>query len=86
MRDLKLKWQLFPSHIIILICVLSAVAWYGTKSLKKFYVEQTGTFLEAQSNLILSRVTELTAAEKFSELDTFCRETGKENIYPYNCH
>ena len=78
MRDLKLKWQLFPSHIIILICVLSAVAWYGTKSLKKFYVEQTGTFLEAQSTLILPRVTELAAAEKFSELDTFCRETGKK--------
>ena len=32
MRALKLKWQLFPSHIIILICAMLAVAWYGTQS------------------------------------------------------
>ncbi len=78
MRELKLKWQLFPSHIIIIICAMLAVAWYGTHSLKKFYVEQMAAFLESQSKLILSRVTELTAAEKLSELDTFCRETGKK--------
>ena len=78
MRELKLKWQLFPSHIIILICAMLAIAWYGTHSLKKFYVEQTVAFLEAQSNLILSGVTELTTTEQFGELETFCRETGKK--------
>ena len=78
MRALKLKWQLFPSHIIILICAMLAAAWYGTLSLKEFYVEQMAAFLEAQSTLILSRVTELSAAETFSELDTFCRVTGKK--------
>ena len=76
MRALKLKWQLFPSHIIILICAMLAVAWYGTHSLKKFYVGQMAAFLEAQADLILSGVTELTVAEKLSELDRFCRETG----------
>jgi two-component system phosphate regulon sensor histidine kinase PhoR len=78
MRTLKLKWQLFPSYIIILICAMSAVSWYGTHSLKKFYIEQIASFLEAQSALILSRVTELTGAENFTELDRFCRETGKK--------
>ena len=78
MRALKLKWQLFPSHIIILICAMLAAAWYGTLSLKEFYVEQMAAFLEAQSTLILSRVTELSAAETFSELGTFCTETGKK--------
>lgn len=78
MRALKLKWQLFPSHIIILICAMLAVAWYGTHSLKKFYVAQMATFLEAQADLILSGVTELTVAENLSELDKFCRETGGE--------
>ena len=78
MRELKLKWQLFPSHIIILICAMLAVAWYGTHSLKEFYVEQMTAFLEAQSNLVLPEVAELTAAEKFGELETFCRETGKK--------
>ena len=78
MRTLKLKWQLFPSHIIILLLTMSAVAWYGTHSLKKFYVAQMGTFLEAQSNLILSRVTEYVAAGEFSELNAFCSQTGKK--------
>ena len=78
MRDLKLKWQLFPSHVIILVCAMLAVAWYGTHSLKNFYADQMGSFLEAQSKLILSEVTDLTVAEKFSDLEAFCRETGKK--------
>ena len=78
MRELKLKWQLFPSHIIILICAMLAVVWYGSHSLKKFYAAQMAAFVETEANLILPRVTELTAAEKFYELDTFCRETGKK--------
>ena len=78
MRELKLKWQLFPSHVIILICAMLAVAWYGTHSLKEFYVEQMAVFLEAQSNLILPEITELITIEKLNELDTFCRETGKK--------
>ena len=77
MRTLKLKWQLFPSYIIILICAMSAVAWYGTHSLKKFYIEQMASFLEAQSSLILSRVTDLTGAGNYTELERFCRETGQ---------
>ena len=80
MRTLKLKWQLFPSHIIILLLTMLAVAWYGTHSLKKFYVAQMGTFLEAQSNLILSRVTGYVAAGEFNELNSFCSQTGKK--YP----
>ncbi len=78
MRTLKLKWQLFPSYIIILICVMSAVAWYGTHSLKKFYIEQMASFLEAQSSLILSRVTDLTGEGNYTELERFCRETGQK--------
>jgi len=78
MRTLKLKWQLFPSYIIILICAMSAVAWYGTHSLKKFYIGQMASFLESQSTLILSRVTELTRAESYSDLNRFCRETGNK--------
>lgn len=77
MRTLKLKWQLFPSYVVILICAMLAVAWYNTHSFKKFYVGQMTVFLEAQSSLILPRVSELTAAEKFAELNFFCRETGR---------
>jgi two-component system phosphate regulon sensor histidine kinase PhoR len=78
MRALKLKWQLFPANIIILICAMLAVAWYGTHSLKKFYKEQMAVFLEAQSTLILSRVTDLTGSEKYYELEAFCKETGRK--------
>ena len=78
MRTLKLKWQLFPSYIAILICAMMAVAWYGTHSFEKFYVGQITAFLEAQSNLILPRVTELTVAEKNAELNLFCKETARK--------
>jgi len=57
---------------------MSAVAWYGTHSLKKFYIEQMASFLEAQSTLIVPRVAELTWAKNYAELDRFCRETGRK--------
>ncbi len=78
MHGLKLKWQLFPSHVIVLICAMLVVAWYGTHSLKGFYVEQMATFLEAQAKLILSDITELATIGKLQQLDTFCRETGRK--------
>ncbi len=57
---------------------MSAVAWYGTHSLKKFYIGQMVSFLESQSTLILSRVTELIGAESYTDLNRFCRETGNK--------
>ena len=78
MRDMKLKWQLFPSHIVILLCAMLAVVWYGTHALKKFYAEQMVSFLEAQSTLLLPQVTELVAVGEYTELELFCRERGNK--------
>jgi two-component system phosphate regulon sensor histidine kinase PhoR len=78
MRELKLKWQLFPSNVIILICAMMAVAWYGTHSLKEFYIDQMAAFLEAESNLILPDIKELATVERLNELYAFCKETGKK--------
>ena len=78
MPGMKLKWQLFPSHIVILLCAMLAVVWYGTHAFKKFYAEQMVAFLEAQSSLLLPQVAEFTAARKYVELELFCRERGRK--------
>lgn len=75
---MKLKWQLFPSHIVLLMCAMLAVALYGTHALKKFYAGQMVSFLEAQSILLLPQVTEFTVSGQYVELELFCRETGKK--------
>jgi two-component system phosphate regulon sensor histidine kinase PhoR len=78
MRNMKLKWQLFPSHIVILLCAMLAVAWYGTHTFKKFYAEQMVSFLAAQSSLLLPQVTEFTVSGRYAELGLFCRERGQK--------
>lgn len=75
MQRPKLIWQLFPSHILILLGVMLAIAWHGSHSLRQFYVDQMVTDLKAQSLLLEPRVSELLADN--TELISFCRESGR---------
>lgn len=72
MREPKLIWQLFLINILILVGAMLAVVWYGTHSLKIFYVEQMITNLETQSYLIKPQVELLLVKENFHTLKDFC--------------
>ncbi len=77
MREPKLIWQLFPVNIFILLCAISAVVWYGTYSLRIFYVNQMTASLESQSYLIQPRISQLLAEGDFATLKGYCTEAGK---------
>lgn len=77
MREQKLIWQLFPVNILILITAMVIVAWYGTHSLRMFYIEQATASLEAQSHLIHPQVRDLVLKENFNTLADYCFEAKK---------
>ena len=79
MREPKLIWQLFPGSILILIGSMLAVAWYGTHSLRVFYIEQMTASLLAQSQLIQPQVKRLLTEESFTVLEEFCTQ-AKEKV------
>ena len=77
MREPKLIWQLFPINILILTGAMLAVAWYGTHSLRIFYIRQMTSSLKAQSYLVQSQIEQLVANDDFTGIKGYCTEAGK---------
>jgi two-component system phosphate regulon sensor histidine kinase PhoR len=72
MREPKLIWQLFPTNILILLGAMIAVFWYGTHSLRIFYVNQMTSSLQAQADLIKPQVSRLLEQESNVALADYC--------------
>jgi two-component system phosphate regulon sensor histidine kinase PhoR len=76
-RKKKLVWQLFPAQILILTGVILIVSWYGSLSLRQFYVDQKIEGLEASSRLLLPQVAELYLSGQYDRLEEQCRAAGR---------
>lgn len=73
MRKTKLLWQLFPSHILILLGAILAVGWYGGQSVRLFHISQMTSGLEVRAHLLEPQVTPFFLAGRASELRPFCK-------------
>jgi two-component system phosphate regulon sensor histidine kinase PhoR len=78
MREPKLIWQLFPINILILMAAMLAVAWYGTHSLRIFYVKQMADSLEAQAYLAQTQVKQLFVNGNLKSLSSYCAQSSKK--------
>ncbi len=78
MREQKLIWQLFPINILILMGAMLAVAWYGTHSLRIFYVKQMSDSLEAQASLVEPQVSQLLKKGTLNTLAGYCTQASKK--------
>ena len=58
LKPKKLIWQIFPANVLIILIAIIAVSWYGTSSLREFYLQETESDLEARANLVSSKVTD----------------------------
>jgi len=75
----KLVWQIFPANILTILIAVIAVSWYGTASLREFYLQETEADLEARANLISSRVNEYLETENINQLRNYCISAGRES-------
>lgn len=78
MKRKRLLWQLYPSYLLITLLSLSAVAWYGSRSLRLFYIERTATDLEARAHFMSKYISRQSALQDLAELDALCKELGRE--------
>lgn len=76
MRGRPLIWFLYPSYLILILVVLLAVAWYTSRALHDFHVEQTLTELQARGRLISERLDEPWNPEAGARLDALSKELG----------
>ena len=79
MKEPKLIWQLFLINLLILMGAMLAVMWYGTHSLKAFYINQMASNLATQANLIKPQVEQLLLKENFHGLIDYCYQS-KEKV------
>ena len=75
----KLVWQIFPASILTLLIAIIAVSWYGTTSLREFYLQETEADLEARASLISSRVIEYLQSGQIARLRDYCVQAGRES-------
>jgi two-component system phosphate regulon sensor histidine kinase PhoR len=75
----KLVWQIFPANILTILIAIIAVSWYGTTSLREFYLQETEADLEARANLVSSRVKEYLSEGLIGKLRAYCVHAGRES-------
>lgn len=79
MRRMRLAGQLYPPYVVVLLCTILTVAWFGSITLRSFYVEQLSEDLKARAFLIEPIVVKLMQSHSLDELQGFCREAGKKS-------
>ena len=79
LKPKKLVWQIFPANILTILIAIIAVSWYGTTSLREFYLQDTESDLEARANLVSSRVIDYLVDGKIEQLRDYCVRAGRES-------
>ncbi|MFH0996490.1 MAG: ATP-binding protein [Pseudomonadota bacterium] len=72
-----LFWKLYPPFLLIILTPLLAVSWYADFSMRRFFVDQTATNLEARANLLKDQMTGYLLAEDWKSIDLLCKRAGK---------
>ncbi len=79
LRPKKLIWQIFPASILTLLFAVIAVGWYGTSSLRAFYLQETEADLTARASLLGPRVIEYLQGGQVAQLRSYCVRAGRES-------
>ncbi len=77
MTKKRLLWQLYPSYLLITILALFVVAFYTSRSLRLFYLNQTAKNLTAKASLIEEQIRPALAKQAFAEINNLCIKLGR---------
>jgi two-component system phosphate regulon sensor histidine kinase PhoR len=72
----RLLWQLYPSFLLIIIISVVGVAWYGSWSLRKFYLNQVADDLKSRAHLIEKQISADLTERNFEEMDKLSKQIG----------
>ena len=72
----RLLWQLFPSHLLLTVIAVLAVAWYTSHSLRKFYFRQVTEDIKSRAHLAQQHILSDLQSGDFEKIDQICKQTG----------
>jgi two-component system phosphate regulon sensor histidine kinase PhoR len=78
LRQRPLLWHLYPGQVLILFIALLAFTWYGTTSIRSFYLERTSNDLEARAFLLANSVLHFLETKNFAALQPLCQDAGQK--------
>jgi two-component system phosphate regulon sensor histidine kinase PhoR len=74
----RLLWQLFSSHLFIIMISLVALTWYTSRAVPRFYLKQKAEELEARARLLEGEVAERLVSGQTVAVDLLCKELGRK--------
>lgn len=73
----RLLWQLYPSYLLIIVLSLSAVTWYSSRSLRRFYLEETRDELRARAQLVREQMAPALLEGDGARVDALAKQLGQ---------
>lgn len=77
MKPQKLIWQIYPFTVIVVLAVILAATWYGSRVFEDFFLSEAEVDLEARARLITPQVHDNLQAGNIEGLRRFAKETGR---------
>ncbi|MEE4314800.1 MAG: ATP-binding protein [Desulfofustis sp.] len=76
-KQRTLFWQIFTVTLVIILGTIASVAWFGSRSIDDFYIEELRSDLENRAYLIKSQVGELLTSGDLDGLRSFVVKSGR---------
>lgn len=76
----RLLWQLYPSFLLIIAISVIGVAWYGSQSLRRFYLEHVAEDLKSRAHLVEEQISSNLKGGRFKEIDAFCKRAATASL------
>ncbi|MBU1571040.1 MAG: HAMP domain-containing protein [Proteobacteria bacterium] len=74
-----LFWKLYPLFLLTVLIPLLAFGQYASFSMRRFFLDQTTTNLEARANLLKEQVAHYLLAGDEKSIDLLCKHAGKSS-------
>jgi two-component system phosphate regulon sensor histidine kinase PhoR len=73
----RLLRHLFPSYLLISLITLTAVTWFGSSSIRHFFLEQTYADLLTRARLLENQIPHYLGPLETRLIDAMCKEIGE---------
>jgi len=72
----RLLWQLYPAFLLVIVISVLGVAWYSSRSLRTFYLDQVAHDLQSRAHLVEQQILAHLSAQDFKAADGLCKQIG----------
>jgi len=84
-KSRKLIYQIFPANILVTVGALLAVIWYGSSTLKAFYIDETEKSLSDRAYAIEDLFTTFLVQGDINKLEELTRKIGRKSSTRITC-